>query len=425
MKSKFVSLLGSLLFLCMNVGVFAQEINNGDKVYDENLVTVLFHAYGNQLQPPVIELGSDQKLELSFDDLSNQYYTFKYTFVHCTSDWKTSDLEPMDYIDGYFEGDITNYKFSFNTRTPYVHYDLVFPDNDMQPKLSGNYLLKVYLDDGSGPQIMITRRFFISESQVRIAAGMAAHPKNVSYLTKKQQIDLHVLIPNTFNDEAEQRFKINIRQNGRWDNALMGISPSSVSPGLLYFDFPDGLVFNGGNEARFFDMKSYRYLSESIARIKPEDNYYKVYLHPDWSRNGKAYETYKCIQGRELITARNDQDPMTEGDYAEVNFSLKVRKLEQGSVYIMGALTDWQFTAEAKMVYDESLQAYRGKLFLKQGYYEYWYVVVPPGAKKGEIVPYEGNHWETHNQYSVYVYFHNRIPEYDRLLNVKQFIAHE
>jgi len=82
--------------------VFSQQISNTDKTYDENIVTVLLHANGNEMQAPVIELGSNEKLELSFDDLSNQYYLFHYTFVHCTSDWKTSDLDPIDYIDGYF-----------------------------------------------------------------------------------------------------------------------------------------------------------------------------------------------------------------------------------------------------------------------------------------------------------------------------------
>jgi len=150
-----ISFLLAGLIAWMYHPVFSQEISNTDKTYDENILTVLLHAKGNQMQAPVIELGSDEKLELSFDDLSNQYYLFHYTFIHCTSDWKTSDLDPIDYIDGYFEGDIKNYKFSFNTITPYIHYDLTFPTDEMRLKLSGNYILKVYIDDGSGQQAII------------------------------------------------------------------------------------------------------------------------------------------------------------------------------------------------------------------------------------------------------------------------------
>jgi len=415
--------LGSI-FLLSNL-LFAQKINNTDKIYDNNIVTVLLHAKGDQLSPAVMELNSDEKLELSFDDLSNKYYPFKYTFIHCTSDWKTSDLNPMDYIDGYFEGDINNYKFSFNTLTPYIHYHLIFPSDEMRPKLSGNYILKVYIDDGSGPQMMFTRRFFVVESKVKTVAQVALQPKDLNFIYKKQQIDLQIHTSNTFSDDPEQRFTVNIRQNGRWDNALMNLHPSSVTPNELYFDYPNGILFDGGNEPRFFDLKSFRYLSQSVQKITPENNYYKVILHTDYPRNKNSYETYQNIHGKKLITARNDQDPMLEGDYAKVNFSLKTAAFDNASVYIIGALTDWILKPEGKMIYQPARQQYEGQILLKQGYYEYWYVVVPAGSHKGDITQIEGDHWETRNDYTIYVYYHERTPEYDRLVDVHQISALE
>ena len=424
MKIIRISFLFAGLFIWMCHPVFSQQISNTDKTYDENIVTVLLHANGNEMQAPVIELGSNEKLELSFDDLSNQYYLFHYTFVHCTSDWKTSDLDPIDYIDGYFEGDIKNYKFSFNTITPYIHYDLVFPTDEMRIKLSGNYILKVYVDDGSGTQTIITRRFYVTETQANISARVSPRPKNVDFLHKKQQIDLQIHTQNIFGDEPEQRFKVNIRQDGRWDNMKTGLHPTSVNQNTLYFDFPDGIVFDGGNEARFFDMKTYRYLSESISRIVQGQNYYNVTLHTDYPRKGKPYETYKTIRGQELITARNDQDPMLEGDYALVHFSLKSTKFQQASVYLMGALTQWNIETEGKMTYNNKSRQYEGQLFLKQGYYEYWYVVVPDGMQKGDVTKVEGDHWETTHSYTVYLYYHHRMPEYDQLLGTQEISAH-
>ncbi len=114
-----------------------------DRIYDDNIVNVLLYANGNQLADPVIKLGSDDKLTLSFDDLSNQQENYKYTLIHCNSDWQASRLETSDYLSGYFEGDINNYQFSFNTLTPYIHYRLVFPQAEIRPKLSGNYIIKV------------------------------------------------------------------------------------------------------------------------------------------------------------------------------------------------------------------------------------------------------------------------------------------
>lgn len=425
MKRIVAGLFFVLISLIPMIKAYSQEIQLVDKVYDENIFSVLLYADGDQLQLPAIELGSDEQLKFSFDDLSNQSYSFKYTFIHCTADWQVSDLNQMDYLEGYFEGEISHYKFSFNTRTPYIHYQLSFPNDEIRPKLSGNYILKVYLDDGATPQPIITRRFYVYESGANVSASLSTRPKNIAYLKKKQEIEIQASLSPDLIDEAAQRVVVNVWQNGRCDNALMGLHSSSVSGSVLYFDFPDGLVFDGGNEPRFFDIKSYRYLSQSVERIIPESQYYEVFLHPDFPRNGMPYETYQNIQGRKLITARNDQDASVEGDYAEVHFSLRMNKLEHASVFVMGALTDWRLSPSAKMTYNLQKKAYTLSMFLKQGYYEYWYVVLPDNQTKADIVKVEGDHWETNNQYTIFTYYHNRTPEYDKLINVKQFVAHQ
>ena len=84
----------------------AMEVQNKDLVYDDNIKTVLLHPPSDQLLPPVLRLNSTDKLRLSFDDMSPESYQFKYTFVHCTENWETSDLDQMDYLNGFFEDDI-------------------------------------------------------------------------------------------------------------------------------------------------------------------------------------------------------------------------------------------------------------------------------------------------------------------------------
>jgi hypothetical protein len=64
---------------------------------------------------------------------------------------------------------------------------------------------------------------------------------------------------------------------------------------------------------------------------------------------------------------------------------------------------------------------YHGRLFLKQGYYDYLFAVVPDGKMRGSVSVIEGDHWETKNQYSVYVYYREKVPEYDRLVGYLTF----
>ena len=183
--------------------VFAKAniVENKDLVYDQNIQTVLLYPPSDQLLAPVIRLNSTDKLRLSFDDMSPESYQFKYTFVHCTEDWQTSDLDQMDYLDGFFEEDITQYEFSLNAIPPYIHYDLVFPERDMQIKLSGNYILKVYLNSSDDEDVIFTRRFFVVEPLVRVEVDIPYYPKNLEFVRKKQQIDFTLITPDLFSAE--------------------------------------------------------------------------------------------------------------------------------------------------------------------------------------------------------------------------------
>ncbi len=419
-KIIYLSFLVSVIFPF----VAHAQVTNEDRIYDNNIVSVLLYANGNQLKDPVIKLGSADKLTLSFDDLSNRQENYKYTFIHCTSDWKTSDLNPMDYLSGYMEGDINNYQFSFNTLTPYIHYQLNFPQAQIRPILSGNYIIKVYLINDGDTNVMFTRRFFVMEPLVKIAAKVPYYPKNLNYFKKKQQIDLTCYTPDIFNAEPEQRFKINIRQNDRWDNAYFNLHPTSVTPNQLQYNYPDGIVFNSGNEPRYFDMKDFWYRSEYIQSITQLTNYYRVLLHTGYPRVGGQYETYKNNHGKMFIAARSNQNPQIEGDYAKVYFYLKMPEVKNAGVYILGQLTDWQLNSESKMHYNAQAHQYETTLFLKQGYYEYWYAELPEGSKKGNITPIEGSFWETQNTYTIYVYYHTRVLQYDRLVGIQKINAH-
>ncbi len=416
----FLLLFWSLFF----VPVIKGQTVYTDRVFDSNIKSVLLYANGDQLADPVIKLGTRDVLTLSFDDLSNRQENYKYTLIHCTSDWQPSTLNPSDYLSGYFEGEIRNYKFSFNTLTPYIHYVLNFPNTDISLKLSGNYIIKVYLDDGGDTTVMFTRRFFVVEPLVSVAARVPYYPQNLSYFKIRQEVDLTCSAPDIFSAEPEQRFKITVQQNGRWDNAYYNLHPTSVTPSQLLFRFPDGITFNSGNEPRYFDMKDFWYQSEYIARITQQRNDYDVILHTGYPRTGRQYETYKDNHGKMFIAARSNQNPNTEGDYAQVYFSLKMPQMKNGDVYILGQLTDWQLNTRSKMTYNPQKEEYEAHLFLKQGYYEYWYAFLPAGSVQANITPIEGSYWETRNTYTIYVYYHSRVMDYDRLVGIRKINAH-
>jgi hypothetical protein len=93
--------------------------------------------------------------------------------------------------------------------------------------------------------------------------------------------------------------------------------------------------------------------------------------------------------------------------------------LETGTLYVFGELTQWKYIPEAVMSYNPKLQGYQGALFLKQGYYNYQYMFVPKGKTVGSVEVMEGNHWETENDYTIFVYYRPDGAIADQLYGVK------
>ena len=124
-----------------------------------SIYTVEFHQLGSSNSYPTYALGSSTPLLLSFDDLDGINKDFQYTIQHCDRLWKPSNLFKSDYIDGVFADFINDFRISNRAYVNYMHYNLLFPNQNMRPKISGNYLLKVYLNDEE--QTVLTRRFYV------------------------------------------------------------------------------------------------------------------------------------------------------------------------------------------------------------------------------------------------------------------------
>ncbi len=406
-------LLAAILW---QISGFGQQIKNEDLIYDDNILTVQLYRAGDKLSNPVIRLGSTDRLRLSFDDMSSETYLFRYTFVHCDHEWNESKLEQYEYLEGFMEDEILDYKFSVNAIPSYIHYELTFPRADMRFKLSGNYILKVYINNTDDENVIFTRRFFVIEPLVNIDVSIPYYPKVLEYTRRKHQIDLQLNTPDLFTSEPMKRMNVVIQQNGRWDNAKVGLKPTSVTANNLGYYYPNGIVFDGGNSFRHFNMESFWYKSMYIRDIINDADGYRVILHTDAPRTDREFETVVDINGRRIIQARKEQNTETEGEYAWVQFSLKSPVFRDADVYIIGQLNDWQLNEKSRMTYDPDRRMYFGNMYLKQGYYDYMYGVLPHDKTAADVTLIEGDFWQADHEYTVYVYFRERVPDYDRLI---------
>ena len=386
-----------------------------NQVNDPRIKTVQLYKEGWNLSFPSIKLNSSDKLELHFDLLADKAETYYYSFIHCSKDWEESDIFPNDYTDGFPENQIEEYRPSFNTTVNYYHYRLIFPNDRISLKLSGNYIIKVFNPENPENPVL-SQRFIITEDAAEIQ--ITTHrPQMAGQSEEGQQVDFNVRFTGTSVNDPYRNIYSFILQNGRWNNAKKNLKPDQIgSNELKYNSLSDKNIFKGGNEFRYFDIRSIRYLSEFVSRIDFSAPYYHVLLKPSESRDGKPYFYWKDFNGRYYINIQEGKNPDIDADYLRVYFTLPSTYPAEGKMYVTGALTGWAFNDNNLMVYNPQKAQYECTMLLKQGWYNYEFVLLKASENEGVASRFEGSHFETENDYTVLVYYRNPRGRYDRLI---------
>jgi Domain of unknown function (DUF5103) len=372
-----------------------------DYTYDSNVRSVQCYVLAGSTNeiftPPVVPLSQDQPIALEFDVLGDQSQRLTARLVHCDADWKPSILTDMQFLNEINEILITNYRTSVNTKVPYYHYRMQVP----RVKLSGNYLLVVQSPGGTP---LLSRRLLVYENGVQISMKQGIPVAGQERYTL-QQIDFGIRYNMQLVNPA-QEVKVVLRQNFRWDNAKYNLRPTFVRDidrqlDYQYFNFEN--AFPALSEFRFFDLRTFRSLGIGVARLDAEASPRQALLQLDGSRNGQAYTQFDDINGQRVIESREYGNGATNADYLDVTFQLKAEQPAPGPVYVLGALTDWQFKDEFKLTYNAENQVYTGHALLKQGYYNFIYATQTPQGPNSAV--WEGSHQETENQYDLLVYY--------------------
>jgi len=415
----FTGYFFSVFLIFFAIQCFGSDFPNENITYDPGIKTVQLYKHGFEMSAPVYQLNSGEKLALDFDDLDAQSRAYKYTIRHCESDWTTSSgLRPSEYISGYTDENIRDFQYSINTTVGYVHYSMVFPSPNLNPVISGNYLLIVYLDDPAEP--VFTRRFMVVEASPVTIEGSVQQGSKPEDRLSKQEIDFMIRLNGFKVLDTRRELVVVVQQDDRWDNALRNIYPRFMRGEELDYRYDENNVFNGGSPYRNFDIKSLQYQTERIDKIY-FDTINQVLLLEDKPRTYKNYVYNKDINGRYLIKNEvNATNFNVESDYALVHFFLPFPvEFTDGEFYLMGGLTDWRMDEKSRLQFDKTYHSYYLNLLLKQGYYNYIYVMQRKGKSVGDESLVEGSHWETPHMYTIYVYYRSGGINSDQLIAVQ------
>ena len=101
--------------------------------------SIVFKSQNETLQFPLVVLG--ESFEISFDDLNGDERNYYYRIKYYNHDWTPSNLFKNEYMQGFDDLRVDNYRTSFNTLQTYTHYELRLPNENTQFLVSGNYML--------------------------------------------------------------------------------------------------------------------------------------------------------------------------------------------------------------------------------------------------------------------------------------------
>lgn len=384
-----------------------------DSIFDNRIKTCLLYPETKNRAIPKILINSNERLVLQFDDLNLNPKNYMYKVYHCNYDWSISDLSEIDYSEGFVNNFIENYDFSSLPNVQYVHYEEYIPNKNFNFIKSGNYILCVYDYDSNNP--LFNKRFIVYEDIVKINANI--HQSSIPRYRKfLHEIDFNVNLNNLEYFNIFSDCKVIIYQNHNWHNSINDLVPTFVNDNFLEYDYEYESSFYAGNNFRTFDTRSTRYKGENIEKIF-QDSVITFVLKADEPYKNDFFSFISDIDGYYIPDIHERNYPSINSDYVWVNFCLNFKNnFENNKIFIYGGLTNWKLTHDAILHYDKDLNCYENSLLLKQGYYNYSYLII----ENDKINNIDGDFFENSQIYNLFFYMHDYNYSYDRVVGFKK-----
>lgn len=390
-------------------------------VFNERVKTVQVIAGTDMFAPPVVVLGAGDFLTVSFDHLDEDRQYLRWRAVRCDANWQPSTIAESEWLDGFNESAIEDYDFSHSTTVHYVHYSFTFPNRDISPRMSGNYLLQVYPEDNPD-DVWFQTRVMVSEQSAPVSASVTSRT-DVDYNDAHQQLSVAVdteraSVSDPFND-----LTVMIAQNGRCDNEVALRQPLRMSGRTAIYEHQRPLVFEAGNEYRRFETSNVNYPGMRVEEISYFAPYYHFKLYTDAPRRDEPYSYDQTQNGRYVVREYNSSESDLDADYVVVHFTLDMPEMPGTMIFLDGDFTSRRFNPESQMLFNNATGRYEKAMLLKQGHYNYQYLAVPPGANRGTTATVEGDKYQTINEYLIKVYTRGPLDRTDRLVGVSRVMT--
>lgn len=393
------------------------EVDTTTGIFDQRFRTLKTEVEDNFMSPPVIRLGTNDRILVKFDEIGEDNSYLEYRLIHCDADWQPSRLIESEYLEGFNSVRIEDYAYSTATFVHYVNYLIAFPNEDLQIKHSGNYLLQVY-DPERPEETLLQTRFQVTENIARIEGNVTSRT-DMGHNTYWQQLAFEIDCQGIGEFNPYQDIIVYVTQNDREATKRRIMTPLRVSGDKIIYEHLNDLVFGASNEYRRFESVSNSFPGMRVDSLRYMGSNYHVWLKVDEPRQSASYSYDQTQHGRFLVREYNSTDSDIGADYITVHFLLECPELPAYDIYLDGEFTHDRMDKENQLTYDHRVGGYVAEVPLKQGAYNYQYVT--RSRQTGEISTstIEGDKYETLNEYGIAVYFRPPGARADRLISYR------
>ncbi len=405
-----------ILALCLAMPLAANVANGRNVVLDPRIKTLTAVVGSDWLSPAVLTLGSDDVLNVGFDEMSHTYHRFVYAVEHCEDDWSLSEgIFESDYLEGFNNNPIDDYRNSINTVLQYTHYSFSLPNERCRLKMSGNYRLTVYDEDNANAPVLRVE-FRVVEPLMNVGLDATTNT-DVDVNRSHQQVSVSLDYGSVNITNPDEQIRLVVMQNGRDDNAVVGARPNMVNNRGLQWAHNRSLIFDAGNEYHKFEALDASHPTMGIDRMEWDGHAYHAYTFASEDRRNYLYD----VDANGAFYVRNSDNVENDYncEYLYVHYKLKTAEVAGGDIVIDGWWTTDADTAAYTMAYDAADGSYNGALLQKQGYYSYQYLLKTPDGQT-RIPPSEGSFYQTENRYQALVYYRETGGRTWRLVGYRQ-----
>lgn len=401
------------------VAIAAAAVNTAERVFDPRVASVKLSRADDFYSPPVITLGSGQRLILNFDILGYDRDFLQYRLIHCNADWQPSMLLDQEFASGFNSYEISDFAFSANTFQHYVNYRVEIPgENGEGPLVSGNYLLQV-VQEADPSEVLFQIRFAVSEGKTRLSGKAHTNTAKGSF-DKWQQLEVSAGSAAASELDPLAEYILIAQQNS---GPFAGVSTieraSAINPSEIRFFHNNGLIFPAGNEFRRFETVNLSAPGLHVDSIRFRNGLRHVTLTPDRIYSSYAFD--RTQYGKYMVRELNATDSNLGADYCNVTFTLKCPEFKGARVALDGEFASSLSPEQRIMTYDPETQSYTSTLLLKQGSYNYRYVLLSDDALSGP----DGDFYPTSNQYTLYLFERKPGWRADKLIGTATFLSHK